>query len=314
VHAAGLNRAELRSRTGAVPFPPEFNIWIDEYHKDPPKILGEEFVGAVEEAGSETSFKKGEKVTGFIYGGGKAHDGSYAEFSICHKRRLYRLPETNLPWDVLGAIPMSMWTAYGCIEICGGLSKRPKGSTVLIHGGTSSIGVWATLLAKDLGAVVLATTRNAAKSDRLKLAGADHVVLEDELEEEVKRLYPKGVDVAMELVSPGQCLRVLGVTARHGTLTVAGCLGDWGTDMSPIMIPTARNLSFYTMTNSGTGHEDDELDNVEEVLADVIRKVESERFPAKAFLDKTFELANIGEAHAYMEVSKATGKVVVTVP
>lgn len=86
--------------------PPEFNIWIDEYHEDPPKILGEEFVGEVEEAGSNTKFKKGEKVTGFIYGGGKAHDGAYAEFSLCHKRRLYRLPETNLSWEVLGAIPM----------------------------------------------------------------------------------------------------------------------------------------------------------------------------------------------------------------
>ena len=77
VYAAGLNRAELRSRAGAVPFPPEFNIWIDEYHQDPPKILGEEFVGVVEEPGSATAFKKGDKVAGWIYGGGKAYDGGY---------------------------------------------------------------------------------------------------------------------------------------------------------------------------------------------------------------------------------------------
>ena len=315
VHAAGLNRAELRSRAGAVPFPPEFNIWIDEYHQDPPKILGEEFVGVVEEPGSATSFKRGEKVAGWIYGGGKAHDGAYAEFSLCHKRRLYRLPETTLSWEVLGAIPMSMWTAYGCVQECGGLSTRPKGSSVLVHGGTSSVGVWAVLLAKDLGATVLATTRNPAKVDKLKAAGADHVILEDKLEEEVQRLCPKGVDVVVELVSPGQCLRVLGLTARHGTVAVAGVLGGWEAgDFAPFMIPTARNLSFYTMTSSGIGHQDDGLEEVEDILADVVKKVENGKYPVNAFLDKTFKLAEMGDAHAYMEDNKATGKVVVTVP
>jgi NADPH:quinone reductase len=315
VHAAGLNRAELRSRTGVIPFPPEFNIWIDEYHEDPPKILGEELVGVVEEPGTSTSFKKGEKVAAWIYGGGKAHDGAYAEFSLCHKRRLYRLPETQLSWNVLGAIPMSMWTAYGCVEVCGGLSKRSKGSTVLVHGGTSSVGVWAVLLARDQGATVLATTRNPDKVDKLKAAGAHHVLLEDKIEEEVHRLYPQGVDVVVELVSPGQCARLLCLTARHGTLTVAGVLGGWeAKDFYPLSVPTARNLSFYTMTNSGIGHQDDGLENVEQILADAVKKVESGNFASDAFLDRTFSLAEIGDAHAYMDENKATGKVVVTVP
>lgn len=315
VYAAGLNRAELRSRTGFIPYPPEFNIWIDEYHPDPPKVLGEEFVGIVEEPGTATWFKKGERVAGWIYGGGKAHDGAYAEFSLCHKRRLYRLPETSLPWNVLAAIPMSMWTAYGMVEVSGGLSKRPKGSTVLVHGGTSSIGVWAVLLAKDQGATVLATTRNPAKVERLKAAGADHVILEDKIEEEVHRLCPAGVNVVVELISPGQCKRLLDLTARHGTLTISGVLGSWDLkDFNPLMIPPARNLSFYTMTSSGIGHQDDELENVEDVLADIVQKVESGKISPAAFLDRTFKLAEIGDAHAYMEDNKATGKVVVTVP
>lgn len=76
VKAAGLNRAELRGRNGDKPAPPEFGIFKDEYHEDPPKILGEEFVGIVELAGSGTDFRRGDAVTGFIYGGGKAHDVS----------------------------------------------------------------------------------------------------------------------------------------------------------------------------------------------------------------------------------------------
>lgn len=316
VHAAGLNRAELRSRTGFIPFPPEFNIWIDEYHQEPPKILGEEFVGVVEEPGSTTSFRKDDRVAGWIYGGGKAHDGAYAEFTICHKRRLYRLPETTLPWNVLAAIPMSMWTAFGMVEVCGGLSKRPRGSAVLVHGATSSVGLWAVILSKVQGATVLATTRNSSKTVRLKSAGADHVILEDKIEAEVQRLCPTGVNVVVELVGPGQCNRLLELTARHGTMTVSGVLGGLAQikDLNPLTIPPTRNLSFYTMTSSGIGHQDDELENVEDILADIIKKVESGQIPSTAFLDKTFKLADIGEAHAYLEDDRATGKVVITVP
>ena len=42
VKAAGLNRAELRGRNGDKPAPPEFGLFVDEYHEDPPNILGME--------------------------------------------------------------------------------------------------------------------------------------------------------------------------------------------------------------------------------------------------------------------------------
>lgn len=71
VKVAGLNRAELRGRTGFPPGKGEFGIFQKEYHEDPPTVLGEELVGVIEEAGSSTGFRKGEVVTAFIYGGGK---------------------------------------------------------------------------------------------------------------------------------------------------------------------------------------------------------------------------------------------------
>lgn len=40
VKAAGLNRAELRGRNGDEPAPPEFGMFVDEFHPEPPKILG----------------------------------------------------------------------------------------------------------------------------------------------------------------------------------------------------------------------------------------------------------------------------------
>ena len=41
IKAAGLNRAELRSRNGAKPAVPEFGIFQADYHEDPPKASPE---------------------------------------------------------------------------------------------------------------------------------------------------------------------------------------------------------------------------------------------------------------------------------
>ncbi|KAK5076293.1 hypothetical protein LTS08_006921 [Lithohypha guttulata] len=306
VRAAGLNRAELRGRAALPPGKGELNIFQNEYHEDPPAILGEELVGEVAEAGSDSGFQVGEIVTAFIYGGGKAHDGAYAQYSIAHKRRLYRLPfkdsadvERRTGWNVLGAIPMSMWTAYGSIFEAGRLGHRGKGKdeTLLIHGGTSSVGIWAILLAKEQGFKVVATTRKEKKTQRLKDAGADHIILDQDLETSIPKLFPDGVDVVLELVGPDMIQRALSWTAR------------------PAMIPTCRNLTFYGMTNRGSlGPDDEGLEQVEPTLKHVVEKVEDGTFGKEVFLDRTFELKDIGKAHEYMENNEAVGKVVVLVP
>lgn len=318
VHASGLNRAELRGRTGAAPFIAEFIIFQKEYHEEPPKILGEEFVGEVEEAGTQSGYRQGDKVTGFVYGGGKAYDGAYAEFVLCHRRRLYRLPDTNLPWNVLAAIPMSMYTAWGALMLAGRLRERPKGSIVLIHGATSSVGIWGLLVAKDAGSIVIATTRNPDKVHKLKEAGADHVVLDQDVQAEVPKLYPDGVDVVVELVGPDCVMDTVNLCGRYGTTVLVGPLNKhWSAGpFEPFSIPPTRNVSFFTMTNSGLGSEDADVDHetVNRLLADVIGKVEKGTFPPEVFLDKTFKLPDVGEAHEYMENNKAVGKVVVTVP
>ena len=317
VHAAGLNRAELRGRTGAAPFIAEFIIFQKEYHEDPPAILGEEFAGEVEQAGSQSGYKQGDKVTGFVYGGGKAYNGAYAEFVIVHSRRLYRLPETSLSWDVLAAIPMSMYTAWGALNLAARLRERSK-PVVLIHGATSSVGVWALLIAKDAGATVIATTRNAAKVQQLKQAGADHVVLENDLDTEIPKLYSEGVDIVVELVGPDQVSRCVQLCARYGTTVLVGPLNKvWSANnFEPFSIPPTRNVSFFTMTNSGLGSEDADVDHktINGLLTDVIRKVETGVYPPEVFLDKVFKLQEIGKAHQYMEENRAVGKVVVTVP
>ncbi|KAH6949731.1 hypothetical protein BKA56DRAFT_441095, partial [Ilyonectria sp. MPI-CAGE-AT-0026] len=82
IRATGVNRAELRSRAGAPAFKAEFGIFMEYYHEDPPKILGEEVISKVVETGPGTGFKLGEKVAASHYSGGKAYNSSYAEYTV----------------------------------------------------------------------------------------------------------------------------------------------------------------------------------------------------------------------------------------
>jgi len=179
------------------------------------------------------------------------------------------------------------------------------------------VGIWALLLAKDAGATVIATTRNPAKVQQLEQAGAHHVILENFIDSEIPKLYPQGVDIVVELVGPDQVSRCVQLCARYGTTVLVGPLNKvWSAKgFEPFSIPPTRNVSFFTMTNSGLGSEDADVDHetINGLLADVISKVETGVYPQKVFLNKVFKLQEIGKAHQYMEENLAVGKVVVTI-
>ncbi|KAL6721417.1 hypothetical protein ACLMJK_000520 [Lecanora helva] len=304
VKAAGLNRAELRSRKGDRPGISEFGIFRSEYHEDPPKILGEEFVGVVEVAGRSTTFEQGDHVAGWVYGGGKAHDGAYAQYTICHSLRCFKIPPTTIDWVILGGIFMSMWIAWGSLFSA---AQIMPGSTVLVHGATSSVGLWAVLLARDHGCTVFATTRKQEKIEKLTQAGADHVVLEENLDEELKRIAPKGVDCILELLGPDALPASLQKLRMHGIVVVTGILRGWGANtFLPTSIPATRKVSFYSTTS-----DDEALETIPSAMNHVIKRVEKNLYPSNIFLDKVFALEDIGKAHEYMEDNKAVGKVVV---
>ena len=209
---------------------------------------------------------------------------------------------------------MSMWTAYGSLFEA---AQCVKGNSVLVHGGTSSVGIWAILLAKEKGCTVIATTRQEGKVEKLKKSGADHVLLEERLKEELVKLYPDGVDVILELIGPDKVTSfAFANLAIHGTVVCTGVLGKQWTikEFSPFVIPPTRKLTFYTLGNRGRGDEDVGVEVVERVLEEVVRKVEDGTFRKEVFLDRVFQLEEVGKAHEYMEESGAVGKGVVTVP
>src|SRR3954453_14495544 len=142
VKAFGLNRSELHTRLGlaeGVTFP---------------RVLGIEATGIVAAApGGELAV--GQQVVTMMGGMGRTFDGGYAEYTCVPASRAFPF-QSELDWATLGAGPEMFQTAYGSLTV--GLDMQP-GQSLLIRGGTSSVGMAAAVLAKDRGLTVLSTTR-----------------------------------------------------------------------------------------------------------------------------------------------------------
>ena len=127
--AFGINRAEIYMRKGE---------WGQTHD-----IIGIEFAGLVENDPSN-KLEKGQKVISFVGGLARDYGGSYAEFISVPIE--YLIPvETNLPWNELAAIPETYATAWAVLNW--GLQAK-KGQSILVRGGTSTVGLASIILAK----------------------------------------------------------------------------------------------------------------------------------------------------------------------
>ena len=196
IRAFGLNRSEWFTRRGDSP-----SVKF-------PRILGIECVGEVIDGGS-TDLLPGTKVAAMMGGMGRAFDGSYAEKTLVPRENVFAVPN-SLPWTVFAGLPEMLQTANGSLRQ--GLELE-EGGTLLIRGGTSSIGLATLALAKDMGAEVISTTRSARKESLLRQAGADDVVID---EGTIADRIPKKVDCLLELIGATTLLDSLRCVRRGG--------------------------------------------------------------------------------------------------
>lgn len=287
VKAFGLNRSELMTRKGLSP-----SVQF-------PRVLGIECVGQVEFDPSG-EYAKGQQVAAMMGEMGRVYDGSYAEYTVLPKSILYPI-QSSLPWEILGAIPEMFQTVYGSLNLA---LNVQKGETLLIRGGTSSIGMLAMQLAKHQGLTVVATTRNPAKTQALIENGATHTLIDDgHLKDKVRALFPHGVDKVLELVGAEtlqdslQCAKVGGVVCMTGMLSEKWSIPNF----APMeFIPSAVQLTVF---DSG------QMRCATQSFQEFIHLVESGEI--KLNVDKVFSLDQIVEAHRHMESNQATGKIVV---
>jgi NADPH:quinone reductase-like Zn-dependent oxidoreductase len=96
---------------------------------------------------------------------------------------------------------------------------------------------------------VLSTTRNLTKSGHLDKVGVDHVIIDQgNVAEPVRRVFPDGVDAAVELVGTPTLPDTLRATRVHGVVCFTGMLSNqWTVDkFSPFeYLPRGVRLTVY---------------------------------------------------------------------
>jgi NADPH2:quinone reductase len=233
VMAFGVNESEVTSRQGESG--PDFSF---------PRILGIEAVGVVDAVGEGVDLTPGQKVATMMGGLGRTIDGSYAEYTLADAANVIPF-DTDLGWDVVGALPEMLQSAHGSLTTGLGLEA---GQSVLIHGGTSTVGLAAIAIAHQLGATVIATTRNPARCELLAQVGADHALTDDDtLPNAIRTIAPEGLDAALEFVGATALPGTLSLIRPGGTACFVGALnGAWTIpDFDPFTIPTGVRLTSY---------------------------------------------------------------------
>ena len=185
VKATSLNYHDLFTRNGM----PGLTLEL-------PRICGLDVAGEIVETGTDIKdFQVSDAVLidprNRIEGGlvGETIDGGLAEFCRSPEHQLIRIPD-GVSYAQAASLPVAYGTAHRMMVTRGQVNADDK---VLIMGASGGVGTGAVLLAKILGAEVVALSSSEVKMQALTEMGADHVInyLETDWVKEIWKLYTK---------------------------------------------------------------------------------------------------------------------------
>lgn len=291
VQAAGVNRPDVQQRKGLYPPPP---------HASP--ILGLEVAGEVVALGPDSSsFYPGHKVTALCNGGG------YAEYVT--------VPCTQcLPWpegyDALmaAALPENFFTVWANLFDIAGLTPQ---ESLLVHGGTSGIGLTAIQLARAQGSRVFATAGSDEKCAFIERYGAvginyktsdfQHIIAE--------QTDRKTVDVVLDMVGAPYTARNLKCLAPGGRLVQVAFMQGSKIELDLLPVMTKR------LTITGSTMRPRSAQDKAAIATALKRKIWPLLATGKVapVIHHVFPLAQAAQAHAMMEASTHIGKIMLRV-
>jgi len=308
VKAVALNHLDIWIRKGALAFKPPL-----------PHVLGSDVAGVVEAVGELVEHVKvGDEVVvnpnlscgvceaclsgrdnhcpQFKILGFQVH-GGYAELVKVPKTNVVPKPK-NLTFEEAASFPLTYITAWNAVVDKG---EVKAGDVVFVWGGASGVGVAAIQLAKLFGAVVVTAVSDDRKAEKLKTIGADVVINRrtQSVEEEIKKLFPEGVDLVVDHVGEKTLPLSIRLLKKGGRLSFLGTTtGDKGVFNIRYNFANEIKMNGVYMGKKAT------LFRIAKLF---------ERGFLKPIVDRVFPLWEAEKAHRYLEENRHVGKVVLKV-
>ncbi|MBX0289455.1 NAD(P)H-quinone oxidoreductase [Hymenobacter sp. HSC-4F20] len=290
VHAAGVNRPDILLRQGKYRGSGDVSGLVP----------GLEVAGVVEQCGAAvTRWQVGDAVCALLAQGG------YAEYAALDARHCLPLPE-GWTFSEAASLPETVFTVWHNVFQRGQLQR---GETLLVHGGSSGIGVTAVQLAHVLGSRVVTTVGSAEKGAAVQALGADVVVNYREEDFEMVVAEAGGADVILDMIGGDYTAKNLRLLRDDGRLVFINAMQGSTAPFNALEV-MARRL---TITGSTLRPRSAEF---KAALAAEVERHVWPLLPERHFrpvLHTTMPLAAAAEAHRLLESSTHIGKVVLTV-
>jgi NADPH:quinone reductase-like Zn-dependent oxidoreductase len=290
IRAASLNLADWYAVTG--------RPWVGRMAmgvlKPKERLLGTDYAGTVEAVGkSVTQFRPGDEVFG-------GRTGALAEYVVGRADRAMVPKPANVTFEEAAAVPVAAITALQGLRDKGQLQPGQK---VLINGASGGVGTFAVQIAKALGAEVTAVC-STGNLDIARSLGADHVI--DYTREDFTRSderYDLLLDIAGSR-SWSDCKRVLNPQA---TFVVVG-----GSRSNRLLGPLGHVAKVRLTALGGSRKVVFFIAKLNKADMVTLREF-LEAGKVNSFIDKRYELSEIGDALRYIGEGHAQGKIVLTV-
>jgi 2-desacetyl-2-hydroxyethyl bacteriochlorophyllide A dehydrogenase len=204
-----------------------------------PVVIGLDMAGEIAEVGPGVAgWKKGDRVLvnpvnkkkGLM---GEMLDGGMAEYCLAAAEQLVKMPDA-VTFEDAAALPVAYGTAHRMLITH---ATVKAGQRVLVLGASGGVGTGCVILAKLLGAEVIACASSAEKLDRLKALGADHGVNYQDTDwskwaveqygKPQRRSYDGGVDVVINFTGGDTWVPSLRCLKRGGKLLVCGATAGY---------------------------------------------------------------------------------------
>jgi NADPH2:quinone reductase len=289
VMAAGVNRPDVAQRKGN--YPPPAGA--------PKDIPGLEIAGFITETGSNVQrWKVGDEVCALVIGGG------YAEFCNVPKGQCLPVPE-NLSFAEAASLPETFFTVWSNVF---DRAKLQPGESLLVHGGSSGIGVAAIQMATALGSTVYVTAGSEGKCifcEQLGAAKAINYKTENFSEAILQLTNNKGVDVILDMIGGDYTPLNIKCLADDGRLVMINSMNgkDVQIDLSAVMRKRI-NITGSMLRSRDTAFKSAIAKNLKEHIWPLLASGK-----IKPIIYKIFPANEASKAHELMESSEHMGKI-----